>query len=462
MVVSKRKVVLIILMLFSILFYFYKNNLRGDYDVIFSGMLNDNIAKFENTPFEDGMPKLKFNGENIDYPIQTFLIALTNYKHYKYNGDDKSLKLFLHLAETMRDRGEIRAYNNMDFLVWTTSNKLEGMYDLEENWVSSMSQGLGISTMLAAFQITGDKLYFDYASKAVNAYEIDRQNGGIKDNFGGFSWFDEYPVRPQKHVLNGYIFALQGLVDAYSFYGIEKARRIFRESIVSLKNRLPLYDLEYASLYSQSTDTSVINKLATLVGKRYQALHVGQLLWLYNVTGDDFFYNYAHKFLKQDFNESMFAYGLDNKILEVNASYSIDPDKFGVNHLSDTILTYGNYWSTNIFPTSLEIILNREVEGLDGVTIITTGAYITDISITYEKSGAIFDIDPQLIVEDTLKERHFLSRVHHYKFPAINGVDRFHIKFKGSNDKVLGVREINPHFDMTPELGYIEELMHGS
>ena len=74
--------------------------------------------------------------------------------------------------------------------------------------------------------------------------------GGTLYVEGDDVWIEEYPLEnPPKHVLNGFIFAILGLFDAYLAAKQDRFLNIFLKSYNTLKNTIRLYDLGYWSLY---------------------------------------------------------------------------------------------------------------------------------------------------------------------------------------------------------------------
>ena len=231
-----------------------------------------------------------------------------------------------------------------------------------------------------------------------------------------------------------------------------------------MKEQLPSFDLFFNSLYSQSDNIQTKHTIASATGAKYHSLHISQLLWLYKTTNDDFFYIWAHQFLKKDFNDAT-EYGLNNKFASIIASKSIDSLNYGTNNLNDKNWTYGKYWSTYKYPTTLNVKFNRIVNNLNNLIIVTTGETIDNenIELSYLSNNKW-----NKIVKDNINEYDFVidnykSKVILYNFAyPCNNVPEVEIKFLNhhTTSKVIAIREINFTYDMHEELEFLLEKLN--
>jgi uncharacterized protein YyaL (SSP411 family) len=161
-----------------------------------------------------------------------------------------------------------------------------------------MAQGLAISVLLRAYQLTGDKKYFESAEKAYKVFEVDIVDGGVRfvdeeDN----AWIEEYAILPPPHVLNGFIFALFGIYDFYRVTKDENVLKLFDKEIKTLEKNIHKYDTGYWSLYN------LLDKNPAT--KSYHELHIKQLNVLYKLTNRMIFNEYAmrwEKYLQSSLN----------------------------------------------------------------------------------------------------------------------------------------------------------------
>ncbi|MFA4720423.1 D-glucuronyl C5-epimerase family protein [Pyrococcus kukulkanii] len=153
-------------------------------------------------------------------------------------------------------------------------------------WVSGYSQGVACGMYAIAYNVTKDEQYLRLATLFFNSFKVPVDYGGfvIESEFG--PWILEYPYYPTQLVLNGHIISARGLYYYYEVTGDREALKLFLTYVESVKRALPYFDTgnwsRYAIIYNSS---SVF----------YHRLHIRLLYWLYRVTGDETFLEYAKK-----------------------------------------------------------------------------------------------------------------------------------------------------------------------
>jgi len=190
--------------------------------------------------------------------------------------------------------------NNIDssgFWKINHSKKIDN-FSLVGPWPSSLAQGFGISCLTRAYVLTQDSVYLKTVDMAVSAFLIKTENGGFssENEFGVF--YEEYPVEVPDHVLNGYVYSLFGLYDAYKIGGNDQAKELFDVGIKSLKTILPKYDSGNWTKYSLN-ETSTLKNHWNYASPFYQKIHLSQMQGLYLITQDDMFLKYNIKFENQ-------------------------------------------------------------------------------------------------------------------------------------------------------------------
>lgn len=103
--------------------------------------------------------------------------------------------------------------------------------------------------LLRAHAAFGDECYRVAALKAAEFMLIDMDNGGVSSHDGGELFLEEYPQRPRRSVMNGWVFSLFGLYDA----SLVDARFAgpFKHSAETLACHLDDYDAGFWSYYDQ-------------------------------------------------------------------------------------------------------------------------------------------------------------------------------------------------------------------
>lgn len=141
--------------------------------------------------------------------------------------------------------------------------------------VSSMAQGEGCSMLLRAHAVFGDERYRVAALKAAEFMLIDIDNGGVSSHDGGELFLEEYPQRPRRSVMNGWVFSLFGLYDA-SLVDSRFAGP-FERSAETLACHLDDYDAGFWSYYDLEK---------RIASPAYHHLHIAQLHTMADLSGN--------------------------------------------------------------------------------------------------------------------------------------------------------------------------------
>ena len=146
--------------------------------------------------------------------------------------------------------------------------------------------------MALAFDLTNDEKYLFTANKAMKAFFVDYDFGGLAtaETHDGSSIFLHILVKrgsDKTYVLNGHTQALIFLWHYYEMTNDSSAKVIFDKGINYLRENLWRYDTGTWSSYD------LLENPATL---EYHKAEISQLEELYDITGDNVFKAYADKF----------------------------------------------------------------------------------------------------------------------------------------------------------------------
>ncbi|MBF8708232.1 discoidin domain-containing protein [Pseudomonas putida] len=229
-------------------------------------------------------------------------------------------------------------------------------YSAPNGWWSAMTSGRVLGVLARAHKLSGNKKYLKFADLVLNKLAVPVDEGGMSTYVpNGGVWLEEvaYHDSPSYKVLNGHIFALAGVYDYAIYTGNKKAQRLLEGGIKAVRQNLQDYDAGFISYYSSANDKGH----RSFAGRGdYNGIHVMQMLWLYEVSGDSAFLEEAAKFQSYELD-----YGL------VTASSSTNAQTHGPDKMD---LRFGNnYWSSSTFPVSVTIDLQK-VESLKGVGLL--------------------------------------------------------------------------------------------
>lgn len=107
-------------------------------------------------------------------------------------------------------------------------------------------------------------------------------------------------------VLNGHMFTLLSLYKYYNYTHDEKAKYIFDQGIIALKDNLPRYDNENFSHYD------ILNTNPTF---RYHYYHIKVLKQLYDITHEQIFLDYSKKWSDYFKSKSLFYEEIYNRTI---------------------------------------------------------------------------------------------------------------------------------------------------
>jgi hypothetical protein len=127
------------------------------------------------------------------------------------------------------------------------------------------------------------------AEACFDAFDRPLDDGGVRfiDRCGHL-WFEEYPTNPPLHVLNGFIFALWGVLDYAKVTDSSKAWEWWKAGSETLSAHVADFDCRYWSVYDL--------RYRELASTHYQLnVHVPQIEAMYLLTGDRTFKNYADR-----------------------------------------------------------------------------------------------------------------------------------------------------------------------
>lgn len=214
--------------------------------------------------------------------------ARKSFYRYKETNDRAEMERGLFLTEylisvsTMRDGGR--------FLVWENNFVWPG-YNLSKGWIGSLSQAGCIKALMLAYQATGDDRYRDIADKALEAFDIDVADGGLKNirtsGSEHYVWYPEYAKSSPPYVLNGFITSVMWLGEYHEFTGSLKAKQLYEDGLESIIYFLPSYNHGGNwSYYDAQEHKSSLH---------YHALHIDQMDALFHLTGNKIFGEYAER-----------------------------------------------------------------------------------------------------------------------------------------------------------------------
>ena len=237
---------------------------------------------------EKGVPLINDGEGNLYYsPVnicQYAFMVHADFIEKKNKKDSQTLAACMKVLEYSKTETE-------KTVCWIQGN-YNKRYDIKPPWVGAMDQGQALSFYTRYYEVSKEDYYLNQAKKIAAYFDINIENGGFKRfDENGNIWFEEYPSSKPSFVLNGFIYAIYGLIDFYRVTNDKKIKKTIDQCFITLKESIHLYDSGYWSYYDQLKKE--------LVRYYYQKnVHIPQLESMYLLTNEKIFLKYYKKWKK--------------------------------------------------------------------------------------------------------------------------------------------------------------------
>ena len=223
-----------------------------------------------------GLPQKEYHSVGLQYnPTRMAAYALGHWNNYKIESCPSSEKEFIKAANWFLDNSDGLWRYTFDWGQETSP------------WISCMSQGEGISVLVRAYSLTQIKDYLEAAQRAAVPFTKSIQDGGVLSRLPKSNdlFFEEYPSGTAKHVLNGYLYSLIGIVELCRF--VPEAADLCRldEHLSSLENNISRWDMGFWSAYDLEGEGQKVRNYTTF---DYHSHHLAQLFYLSETLDSDY------------------------------------------------------------------------------------------------------------------------------------------------------------------------------
>jgi D-glucuronyl C5-epimerase C-terminus len=254
----------------------------------------------EPEPDENGVMISNYHGvqRKVYNPLITANGGLLYYRDLENSvNTEESRQYFLNTADWLVENS-INKTNKLgsgeEYAIWEYDFPWRFYGWVEPPYYSALAQAESIYVLSLAFDLTNDERYLMTAKKAMKAFFIGYDAGGLatEETHDGSSIFLQILAKPgfvKTYVLNGHTQALIFLWRYYELTNDVNAKIIFEKGINYLKDSLWRYDTGLWSSYD------LMENLATV---EYHKAEISQLKELYDITGEDIFNEYADRFAK--------------------------------------------------------------------------------------------------------------------------------------------------------------------
>jgi hypothetical protein len=222
----------------------------------------------------EGVPQVRYWWGVEDNPVTVSHWALQHWSWWLQRGEQADLDAVTGAAEWLvfkQDDGR------WEYAFATDA----GGVPMTAPWISAMAQGEAISVLVRAASATGDQRYLDAAAAGLAPFDKTAADGGVRAEWDGLTWFEEYPGEKPAHVLNGFQVALVGLHDLAETGNVD-AQRLWEEGAASLIARIGRFDAPAA----RSQLYAALGPGHGVVVQPYPRFHAVLTRELASITGD--------------------------------------------------------------------------------------------------------------------------------------------------------------------------------
>lgn len=204
------------------------------------------------------------DGETATYhPVQIAQFGLAHWNAYLSNGDNQHKETFLAQASWLLTH---QAHFVNHTAGWTIPFRIHHC-DQPQYLLAASAQGLGISVLIRAYQLTSDDTFLQATQKVVQTFELDILDGGINTPIGDNGiFFEEIAAYPAVHSLSGHLLAMLALYDYVAISRDNKIASLIKSSDTALHAIIDEFDTGYW------TYTELLHKY--LASRLHHSLHI--------------------------------------------------------------------------------------------------------------------------------------------------------------------------------------------
>lgn len=282
---------------------------HGDYHYISLSEYHD-VGAWEKEPSisfdEDGTLFYKY-AEPIGRqrnPVTTSQYALVCFDRWLTSKDESYLTKFLSQVrslERMATRKGEAAYFHYTFDF--------PRYGLKQPWISGMAQGHVASVFLRAYAVSGEAKYLELSRRSLIPLLTPVSEGGVRAKTPeGYDWIEEYPSEKPSLVLNGFVYALMGVLEHQKVEPQFPDPAFTAGLVEALKRTMHHYEKDHWLLYDRATEVKVSDN--------YMGNQILQMYQMYALTDDPWFRDKAREWERHyDWNRFFRAWKYETKPL---------------------------------------------------------------------------------------------------------------------------------------------------
>lgn len=223
------------------------------------------------SPKDDfGVPVKRFKKFGVQYnPTRVAAFALSHYNRFA-RGQYESLAPFLQMA---------------DWFLAQRDGRFEYMFTmkgLRAPWISGMAQGEAMSVLTRAHELSPEKGYLEHAMRAARPLDLNIEKGGVRSKIAGqWDFLEEHPTVSPPHTLNGFLYAMVGILDLIDLEPSMKRFLGFGDLMETISRKWQLWDINGWSAYDLERAKGGRRNPATI---NYHEIHIALTRYIGEVT----------------------------------------------------------------------------------------------------------------------------------------------------------------------------------
>jgi len=255
------------------------------------GVSNSIVPLDEEYPSDPEGGSLFFNSYDSTYYYHPVLIAQKGINYINSYILTQDIRYILRVEGWINKLIDISfEINGSLYFPYNFNTRPHGCYQdtLFAPWFSGMAQGQVLQLLVRLFYVTENYEYLQLADKVFQSFRnLSKENYpwiAFVDG-DGYYWIEEYPLPEPDHTLNGFIFAILGLYEYWLATKDPEVKLYIDAALTTLYVKLPLFrNPGWISYYCLKHHHQ---------SAQYHILHINLLKYLYRITGETFFLEFA-------------------------------------------------------------------------------------------------------------------------------------------------------------------------
>ena len=285
------------------------NSWEMDFRNMYFAVVGDSVPQYVvERVEEDGTPRVLYARENgIEPGLQYNATIVANYALQYYEeclkGKLDACIKFQNCVKSLEDSLYMDAQGARFVFPWQ-----QAWYPkVPAPFTSGMTSGLALKVFSLAGDHSGDSRYAHYNRELLRGFYLPMDSGGFTIKMPEGWWYEEFaaPQASTPMILDGHLFALQGLQHYAAKYQSDTAAFLLKKGLDGLIHLLPQFDLGNGYF-----NYDISGKPADI---KYRGIILSQLKNLYETTGNPELKKYYDKWVVPDDKPYLFRIFRDRK-----------------------------------------------------------------------------------------------------------------------------------------------------